>query len=170
MEKQTSSLGFKCRSVMIIKHFCPCFSALSPENPFQFFTTIFFSHGFYTLAFLNSFSFIYHSVLALPFLSSSTAPQLLYLSKAEPSSSAWAQARRSTGSLGAPAFPIFLCSDQTYDSYSAARGMQMFAEASPAHAVFLQKELHVRWFHSGALCWHLPKIQLKNSNYSPWTC
>lgn len=55
MEKQTSSLGFKCRGVMIIKHFCPCFSALSPEYPFQF-SLVFFPLFLYSC--LPKFLFI----------------------------------------------------------------------------------------------------------------
>lgn len=55
---------------------CTASRASSPISHYYFF------QGFYILAFLNSFCFLHHSVLALPFFSSSTALQLLYLSKA----------------------------------------------------------------------------------------
>lgn len=47
----------------------------------------YFFQGFCTLAFFNSFCFLYYSALALPFFPSSTALQLFYLSKADSSSS-----------------------------------------------------------------------------------
>lgn len=137
VEKQTSSLGFKCRGVIIINQFCPCFSALSPEHPFQLFTTICQLFLYPPLPKFLLFPLPLCSCPAiLPFIH---CPPTFVPQQGRPLlfSSALAQARRSTGSLEAPDIPIFLSSDQTYYSCSATRGMQMLAKASPAHAQLL---------------------------------
>lgn len=122
---------------MIINQFCRCFSALSPEHPFQLFTTICLLFLYPRLPKFLLFPLPLCSCPAiLPFIH---CPPTFVPQQDSPLlfSSALAQARSSTGSLEAPAIPIFLSSDQTYYSCSATRGMKMLAKAPLAHAQFL---------------------------------